>query len=66
MNRIRQALLCKASGKSTKSTSNYHYVSRNTVKMYLQIYHKSELSIDKILAMNDSELYPLFQRKMNK
>ena len=63
MNKICQVLRCYASGKGTKSISNYLSVSRNTIKKYLQIYHKSELSIDKILAMNDSELYTLFQEK---
>lgn len=63
MNKICQVLRCYASVKGTKSISNYLSVSRNTIKKYLQIYHKSELSIDKILAMNDSELYTLLQEK---
>lgn len=46
MQNIRQVLRFHAQGKGTKSIGSLLNISRNTVKKYLQLAHKMELSYD--------------------
>ena len=61
MTKIRQVLRCYAAGKGSKNISRMLGMSRTTVKKYLHIFQTCGKSYDAIMAMDDHELYLLFQ-----
>ena len=63
MTKIRQVLRCYAAEMGSKSISRVLGMSRTTVKKYLHIFQTCGKSYEEIQAMDDGELFSLFQEK---
>lgn len=60
MSRIRQILRLYTQGTSKKKISELKGSSRNTVKKYIQKYHREHLTFEQISEMTDHNLEQLF------
>lgn len=60
MSRIRQILRLYTQGTSKKKISELTASSRNTVKKYIQKFHKERLTFEQVNAMSDHDLEQLF------
>ena len=60
MSRIRQILRLYTQGTSKKKISELTACSRNTVKKYIQKFHREHLTFEQVNALNDHDLEQLF------
>ncbi len=60
MNKLRQVFYLSKAGYGSRSIANTLGMSRTTVRKYLEIYHRSKLSMDALLSKSDGELCDLF------
>ena len=60
MKNLKNILRCYAMGMGLKSISTAFEVSRNTVRKYVRRYQESGLSIERLLAMPESQIIDMF------
>jgi transposase len=60
MKNLKNILRCYAMGMGLKSISTAFEVSRNTVRKYVRRYQESGLSIERLLAMPESQVIDMF------
>jgi len=60
MSKVRQILKLYAQGIGKKKIAGRLAVSKNTVKVYLELFFKSKVTLDEIIKLSDYELNKLF------
>lgn len=60
MQKLRQVIRFYSQGKGSKSISGIVYLSRNTVKKYLQIFNSQSMDAESVLRLDDARLSELF------
>lgn len=58
--KLKNILLCYASGMGIKSISSAFDISRNTVRRYVRMYQESGIAAEKLPLLSDSKLYEIF------
>lgn len=58
--KLKNILICYASGMGIKSIASAFDISRNTVRRYVRMYDDSGIPAEKLPGMSDSRLYELF------
>lgn len=58
--KLKNILLCYATGMGIKSISSAFDISRNTVRRYVRMYEESGIPADKLLLLTDSHLQQMF------
>lgn len=58
--KLKNILLCYATGMGIKSISSAFDISRNTVRRYVRMYEQSGIPADKLLMLSDARLQEMF------
>lgn len=58
--KLKNILLCYATGMGIKSISSAFDISRNTVRRYVRMYEQSGIPADKLLLLSDARLQEMF------
>ena len=61
MNKLRTVLRLYIEGRGKLFIATYLELSKNTVKKYIRLYHKSKRTYDEIEKLSDQQLHQLFQ-----